>query len=76
MDADIYLPPYQCITIFFLKDLINGCKKTIKNDAVKHITIPQYEGLGLKEICNFLMQHQQIADWLPDMIEIPRLPKE
>lgn len=70
------MPPYQCITIFFCKDLINGKKKTISNDAVKRITIPQYVGLGIKEICNFLMKHQQIADWLPDMIEIPRLPKE
>ena len=24
----------------------------------------------------FLQNHQQIADWLPEMIEIPRLPKD
>ena len=24
----------------------------------------------------FLQNHRQIADWLPDMIEIPRLPKD
>jgi len=22
------------------------------------------------------MQHQQIAEWLPDIVEVPRLPKE
>ena len=25
---------------------------------------------------SFLQNHQQVGDWLPDMIEIPRLPKE
>ena len=25
---------------------------------------------------NFLQNHQQVGEWLPDMIEIPRLPKE
>ena len=48
----------------------------MKNDNVKRINIPAYEGMGIKEICNFLMQHQHIAEWLPDLREIPRLPKE
>ena len=48
----------------------------MKNNALKRIAIPAYEGLGIKEICAFLMQHQQIGEWLPDMIEVPRLPKE
>ena len=25
---------------------------------------------------NFLQDHQHVGDWLPDMIEIPRLPKD
>ena len=48
----------------------------MKNSNVKRIAIPAYEGLGIKEICNFLMEHQHIAQWLPDLQEIPRLPKE
>ena len=76
IDCHIYLPPYITVTIYFCKDLINGKKKKIKNDQVHHITIPQYEGLGIKEICNFLMKHPSIGEWLPDMIVVPRLPKE
>jgi len=73
----VVLPPYDTITCYYLKDLIAGKKKAIKNDALKRITIPHYEGLGIKEICNYLMQHEAtVAPWLPDMIEIPRLPKD
>ena len=48
----------------------------MKNSAVKRISIPAYFGLGIKEICNFLMQYPHMAQWLPDLKEIPRLPKE
>jgi hypothetical protein len=59
-----------------LKDLISGSKKRIKNTEVKHISVPQYEGLGIKEMSQFLQGHVDIVNYLPDMIEIPRLPKE
>ena len=64
------------MTIYWLKDLISGRKKRIKNNEVKHIAVPQYEGLGIKEMTTFLQDHQQVAQWLPDMQEIPRLPKD
>ena len=76
IDCHCYLPPYQCVSIYFLKDLISGKKKRIANKDVEHVTIPQYEGCGIKEICNYLMQHKTIGDWFPDMIEVGRLPKE
>ena len=51
-------------------------KKRINNKAVEHINIPQYEGCGIKEIVQWLMQHPEVANWFPDMIELPRLTKE
>ena len=62
--------------MYFLKDLISGTKRRIKNTEVKHISVPQYEGLGIKEMSQFLQAYPDIANYLPEMIEIPRLPKD
>ena len=35
------------ITIYFLKDLMSGAKTPIYGPDVRHVTIPQYEGLGI-----------------------------
>ena len=40
IDADTYLPNYSTLTIYFLKDLLSGRKSRIKNNKVKHISIP------------------------------------
>ena len=57
-----YLPRHEHVTICkfdfffliffpdFLKDLISGKKKYVKQDKVSYCYVPQYEGLGLKEI--------------------------
>ncbi len=49
----------------------------IKSEAVRHITIPQYEGLALKHITARLDNgYQHVYDYLPDQQEIHKVPKE
>ena len=38
------------VTIYFLNELSNGTKKIIYGKDVRHISIPHYEGLTLKDI--------------------------
>ena len=40
-DVGVYLPPYDNVTIYFLKDLIWGKKKMLSAKMVKTIHIPQ-----------------------------------
>ena len=40
-DVGVYLPPYDNVTIYFLKDLIWGRKKMLSAKMVKTIHIPQ-----------------------------------
>ena len=35
-----YLPHIDCITVWHLRDLAAGKKKTIKDTEVKHLTVP------------------------------------
>ena len=63
------------VTIYFLKALISGEKKRIYGPDVRHITIPAYEGLALKDIALFSNQHPQVNDYLHDGKEVMKMPK-
>ena len=40
-DVGVYLPPYDNVTIYFMKDLMFGKKKMLSTKMVKTIHIPQ-----------------------------------
>ena len=50
VECHAYLAPYECLTIYFLKSIISGSKRFINSDRVKHLSLPQYEGLSIKDI--------------------------
>ncbi len=64
------------VTIYFLKDLASGKKKRIKGKNVKWIAIPQYKGLTIDKIAAFVAPKNIVADYLPDVKELPKLPKQ
>ena len=71
------MPAYEQITVYFLKDLINGRKKSIKGKDCRWIQIPQYEGLSLDDISKFLQNgHQHVFNFMPDSQEIHKVPKQ
>ena len=64
VDGDAYLPPFQDVTAYFLKDIVSGKKKckchaaanlaVVKNERVRNLHVPMYEGLEHKTICAFI----------------------
>ena len=40
-DVGVYLPHHDNVTIWFLKDLMNGTKKMIRNTQVRTCHVPQ-----------------------------------
>ena len=63
IDVLAYLPPPECVTIYFLKDLVRGVKKckyfthlmddfvsVIKAEEAKNLHVPAYEGLTIEAI--------------------------
>ena len=40
-DAGVYLPPYDNVTIYFLKDMMAGKKKMLNTKRIRTIHIPQ-----------------------------------
>ena len=78
VQVEIYLPAYETVTIYFLKDIISGKKKRkcrihffsnravdVKAKSVRTICIPQYEGLAMKDMDEQVFQlHPIIFDYL------------
>ena len=40
MDCHKYLPPYQTVTVYFMKDLVAGRKRAVKNTDIVHVAAP------------------------------------
>jgi hypothetical protein len=40
VDCHKYLPPYPSVTIYFMKDIVAGRKRALKNTEVTHIAAP------------------------------------
>ena len=84
VDVKAYLPPMNTVTIYFLKDLITGAKKSkpimshlsvIPMDRVQHVHVPSYENLALKLIYAFFEQHREVMKFLPEGKELLKVPK-
>ena len=76
MEVKAYLAPFENHTIYFLKDLIQGTKKFLHCDRVRYLSVPQYEGLGIKEMLSEAMKYPVIHDYLPHEDEYRRLPRQ
>ena len=40
-DVGVYVPPYENVTIYFLKELMRGSKKMLRTTMIRTIHIPQ-----------------------------------
>jgi len=76
-DCGGYLPEYESVTIFHLRDLTAGKRKMIKATDAKHITVPQFEGLKIETMLDFAKDYPQVALALPECErEIYKLPRQ
>ena len=76
-DVGAYLSSYETMTIWHMKDLVNGMRKMLKAKEVKHVTIPQFEGLAIKDLLEFARPYDQVIAALPLVkTEIDKLPRQ
>ena len=88
VEVAVYLPAHECVTIYFLKDIVAGKKKCkyiivalmflidIKNSNVRFISIPQYDGLTIEELLNIRNQYPDIDNYMPEERDFARLPRQ
>ena len=88
VDCKTYLPAHECVTQYFLKQLINGEKKRrlsvlyiklhigIKCEEIKYCYCPQYENISVKNMMEEASKDPNIMQYLPDKQEIHSLPRQ
>ena len=75
-DVHVYLDSFENHTIWHLKDVAAGRKKKILAKAMKHISIPQYEGLTIADLLDYAKQYQSVMQALPPELEIKKLSRQ
>ena len=72
-----YLSGFETMTVWHMKDLVNGNRKMLKSKDIKHVIIPQFEGLAIKHLMEFAMQYDDVMAALPLVeTEIKKLPRQ
>lgn len=78
-DVGAFLPSYQHVTIFHLKELVGNQRTLIKCSEVQHVTLPFFEGLFFEDLYKFAQEYNGgiIMRALPSVEkEIKKLPRE
>ena len=76
VDVGLYLPPYKCLNVYFMKALVAGKKKAIKTTAVRHLYAPQYDTLSVGKLLDFAAAYAAVEEYLPEARDIPLLPRQ
>ena len=74
-EVKAYLPSYETVTVWHLRDLAMGVKRIIYSDRVKHIDVPQFEGLSIQAIFDFASGDRDVESALPPGNEIKKLSR-
>ena len=72
-EVKAYLGEYGTMTVWHLRDLEAGDKTLIMADEVKHISVPNYEGLTIDKMLTFAKGHEPVMRALPVDEEIKHL---
>ena len=64
-ECGAYLSSYDTMTVWHMRDLVSGKRKRINGKDVKHLNVPQYEGLKLETFFEFAKEHDEVMRAFP-----------
>ena len=75
-DCGIYVPPYDNVTVWHLRDLACSKRRRIYGKDVKHLMVPQYEGLAIRHLLAFGGDYESVVLSLPSVQkEVLKMPR-
>ena len=76
-DVGCYLSSYETMTVWHMRDLCSNKRLRIKSDNVKHIVIPQFDGLSIEDLLAYASNYPEVLRALPiAQKEIKKLPRQ
>ena len=64
-DCGAYLANYQSMTIYHMRDLISGDRTRIKEEDVKYINVPYFDGLKIESFLQYAADKPEVMSALP-----------
>ena len=61
-DCAVYLPAYDTVTVWHMRDLVAGKRLRINAKEIKHLNVPQYEDLKIEEFYKFAVEEEVKAE--------------
>jgi hypothetical protein len=75
-EVHAYLPGYEALTVWHLRDLAASRRTIIKDSAVKVLAIPQFEGLAVDDLLGYAQNYPAVLRALPiEEKEVLKLPR-
>ena len=75
-ECGAYVPPYNTVTIWHIKELASGARTRIKATEVKHINVPQFKGLTIETMFEYAQMFPEVIKCLPledkETLQLPR----
>ena len=70
-----YVSSFETMTVWHLRDLMDSKKKRIHVDDVKHINIPNFDGLTIETMMDYAKQTKTAMNYFPVKEELKKLPR-
>ena len=75
-DCGVYLSDYDTMTVWHMRDLCSGSRRRIYGKDVKHLNVPHFEGLTIKNMLAFGNNFDKVRESLPIVEkEVHKLPR-
>ena len=76
-EVGAYLSSYDTMTVWHMRDLVSGKRRRIKGTDVKHLNVPQYEGLKIEAFYKFAKDRPEVMRAFPsEEQEREKLPRQ
>ena len=76
-EVNLYVPPIDNVTVWHLRDMARGERTRIEAKDVKHVAIPQFKGLGIKEMMEYAHMFPEVMKAFPTGDkEAEKLPRQ
>ena len=69
----MYLSGYQTVTVWHLRDLIIRKRWPVKCNNVRHVIIPQFDGLSIDDLLSFAGKYPEVMEALREKGYPPRV---
>ena len=76
-ECGAYLPDYDNVTIWHLRDMAAGKRTIIKSQNIKHLYVPQFEHLAIKDMMEYCGSIPKVMKAFPiETKEIKKFPRQ